>query len=99
MAQVATAGCWPSLELSTDDVQLRDDASDPPTPDYPYGEPGQAQRSRHIQGGYSEPAEKLSVADQAPAAAARGSQPLSTLGPGTMRRSISRGSNLVRPPA
>ena len=51
MAQVATAGCWPSLELSTDDVQLRDDASDPPTPDYPYGEPGQAQRSRHIQGG------------------------------------------------
>ena len=37
--------------------------------------------------------------DQAPGAAGRGSWLLSVLRSGTMRRSISRGSNLVRPPA
>ena len=81
MAQVATAGCWPSLELSTDDVQLRDDASDPPTPDYPYGEPGQAQRSRHIQGGNRAGGEARAWLIKAPAAAARGRSPSARSGP------------------
>jgi aryl-alcohol dehydrogenase-like predicted oxidoreductase len=39
------------LELSTEEIQLLDGASQPPAPDYPYGEPGQSQRSRRIRGG------------------------------------------------
>ena len=39
------------LPLSTEEVQLLDEASEPPAPDYPYGEPGQSQRRRRIQGG------------------------------------------------
>jgi aryl-alcohol dehydrogenase (NADP+) len=38
------------LKLTPDETQLLDEASEPPTPDYPYGKPGQSQRSRHIQG-------------------------------------------------
>jgi aryl-alcohol dehydrogenase-like predicted oxidoreductase len=33
------------------ETQLLDEASEPPAPDYPYGVPGQSQRSRRIQGG------------------------------------------------
>ena len=32
-------------------MRLLDEASEPPAPDYPYGEPGQSQRSRRIRGG------------------------------------------------
>jgi hypothetical protein len=32
-------------------AQLLDEASEPPAPDYPYGVPGQSQRSRRIRGG------------------------------------------------
>jgi hypothetical protein len=39
------------LKLTDDETQLLDQASEPPTPDYPYGEPGQSQRLRRIQGG------------------------------------------------
>jgi aryl-alcohol dehydrogenase (NADP+) len=39
------------LRLTPEETQLLDEASEPPTPDYPYGEPGQSQRSRRIQGG------------------------------------------------
>jgi aryl-alcohol dehydrogenase-like predicted oxidoreductase len=39
------------LTLTPEETQLLDKASEPPTPDYPYGEPGQSQRSRRIQGG------------------------------------------------
>jgi aryl-alcohol dehydrogenase-like predicted oxidoreductase len=39
------------LQLSPGEMQLLDEASQPPTPDYPYGEPGQSQRSRRVQGG------------------------------------------------
>ena len=39
------------LELTPEETQLLDEASEPPTPDYPYGEPGQSQRSRRIRGG------------------------------------------------
>ena len=39
------------LDLTPEETQLLDEASEPPTPDYPYGEPGQSQRSRRIQGG------------------------------------------------
>jgi aryl-alcohol dehydrogenase-like predicted oxidoreductase len=40
-----------SLELSPEEMQLLDEASEPPVPDYPYGEPGRSQRSRRIRGG------------------------------------------------
>ncbi len=40
-----------SLDLSPEEIQLLDEASQPPAPDYPYGEPGQSQRSRRIRGG------------------------------------------------
>ena len=33
------------------DTHLLDEASDPGAPDYPYGEPGQIQRTRRIAGG------------------------------------------------
>jgi aryl-alcohol dehydrogenase-like predicted oxidoreductase len=40
-----------SLQLSPEEMQLLDDASEPPAPDYPYGQPGQSQRTRRIRGG------------------------------------------------
>src|SRR6266536_3511709 len=36
------------LQFSTGEMQLLDEASEPPAPDYPYGQPGQSQRSRRI---------------------------------------------------
>jgi aryl-alcohol dehydrogenase-like predicted oxidoreductase len=39
------------LTLSAEETALLDEASEPMTPDYPYGEPGQTQRSRRIWGG------------------------------------------------
>jgi aryl-alcohol dehydrogenase-like predicted oxidoreductase len=39
------------LTLSAEETRLLDDVSQPETPDYPYGEPGQTQRSRRIWGG------------------------------------------------
>jgi aryl-alcohol dehydrogenase-like predicted oxidoreductase len=39
------------VRLSPEETQLLDLASDPGAPDYPYGEPGQIQRSRRIEGG------------------------------------------------
>jgi aryl-alcohol dehydrogenase-like predicted oxidoreductase len=39
------------LELTAEETQLLDEASAPVTPDYPYGVPGQTQRSRRISGG------------------------------------------------
>jgi len=39
------------LTLAPEETRLLDEASEPPAPDYPYGEPGQSQRSRRIQGG------------------------------------------------
>jgi aryl-alcohol dehydrogenase-like predicted oxidoreductase len=44
---IAAAG----LTLTAEETQLLDEASEPPAPDYPYGLPGQSQRSRRIQGG------------------------------------------------
>ena len=39
------------LTLSDEETLLLDEASQPEAPDYPYGEPGQTQRSRRIRGG------------------------------------------------
>jgi hypothetical protein len=39
------------VENADEGMQLLDEASEPPVPDYPYGEPGQSQRSRRIRGG------------------------------------------------
>ncbi len=39
------------VRLSREEMRLLDQVSEPPTPDYPYGEPGQTQRSRRIRGG------------------------------------------------
>ncbi|HTT50340.1 MAG TPA: aldo/keto reductase [Streptosporangiaceae bacterium] len=39
------------LTLTAEETQLLDEASEPVAPDYPYGEPGQTQRSRRIWGG------------------------------------------------
>ena len=39
------------LRLAPEETRMLDEASEPPTPDYPYGEPGQSQRSRRIRGG------------------------------------------------
>jgi len=39
------------VRLSPEETQLLDLTSDPGAPDYPYGEPGQTQRSRRISGG------------------------------------------------
>jgi aryl-alcohol dehydrogenase-like predicted oxidoreductase len=39
------------LKLTPEETQLLDEASEPPAPDYPYGVPGQSQRSRRIRGG------------------------------------------------
>jgi aryl-alcohol dehydrogenase-like predicted oxidoreductase len=40
-----------ALKLAPEESQLLDKASEPPTPDYPYGEPAQSQRTRRFQGG------------------------------------------------
>jgi aryl-alcohol dehydrogenase-like predicted oxidoreductase len=39
------------LTLDPEETRLLDEASEQPAPDYPYGEPGQSQRRRRIQGG------------------------------------------------
>ena len=39
------------LTLAPEETRLLDEASEPLAPDYPYGEPGQSQRSRRIEGG------------------------------------------------
>ena len=39
------------LQLSDEETKLLDEASEPGTPDYPYGERGQTQRNRRISGG------------------------------------------------
>jgi aryl-alcohol dehydrogenase-like predicted oxidoreductase len=39
------------VTLSPEEMHLLDEASDPGAPDYPYGEPGQIQRTRRISGG------------------------------------------------
>jgi aryl-alcohol dehydrogenase-like predicted oxidoreductase len=39
------------LTLTPEETRLLDEASEPAAPDYPYGVPGQSQRSRRIQGG------------------------------------------------
>ena len=39
------------LNLGPEETHLLDEASDPGAPDYPYGEPGQIQRTRRIAGG------------------------------------------------
>jgi aryl-alcohol dehydrogenase-like predicted oxidoreductase len=39
------------LKLTPEETQLLDEASEPRAPDYPYGAPGQSQRSRRIRGG------------------------------------------------
>jgi aryl-alcohol dehydrogenase (NADP+) len=39
------------LKLTPEETRGLDEASQPPTPDYPYGAPGQSQRARRIQGG------------------------------------------------
>jgi aryl-alcohol dehydrogenase-like predicted oxidoreductase len=39
------------LTLTDDETRLLDAASDPGAPDYPYGERGQSQRQRRVQGG------------------------------------------------
>ena len=39
------------LTLTAAETQLLDEASEPVAPDYPYGEPGQTQRSRRVWGG------------------------------------------------
>lgn len=38
------------LRLAPEETRMLDEASEPPTPDYPYGEPGQSHRSRRIRG-------------------------------------------------
>jgi len=49
--QLASNLAAADLTLSGEETLLLDEASQPVTPDYPYGEPGQTQRSRRIWGG------------------------------------------------
>jgi len=42
---------WDPLTPIEDETRLLDEASEPDTPDYPYGEKGQMERSRRISGG------------------------------------------------
>ncbi len=49
--QLASNLAAADLTLSEEETRLLDEASQPETPDYPYGEPGQTQRSRRIRGG------------------------------------------------
>ena len=51
MDQLADNLAAAELTLAPEETRLLDEASEPLTPDYPYGEPGQSQRSRRIQGG------------------------------------------------
>ncbi len=51
MDQLADNMAAAGLKLTPEETQLLDEASEPPVPDYPYGVPGQSQRSRRIQGG------------------------------------------------
>ncbi len=51
MEQFADNLAAAEVKLTPEETQLLDDASEPVTPDYPYGEPGLSQRSRRIQGG------------------------------------------------
>jgi aryl-alcohol dehydrogenase-like predicted oxidoreductase len=51
MGQLTDNMAAAGLKLTTEETQLLDEASEPPAPDYPYGVPGQSQRSRRIQGG------------------------------------------------
>jgi aryl-alcohol dehydrogenase-like predicted oxidoreductase len=39
------------ISLSEEEMRLLDEVSEPDTPDYPYGEKGQSQRSRRVSGG------------------------------------------------
>jgi aryl-alcohol dehydrogenase-like predicted oxidoreductase len=49
--QLASNLAAADLTLSDEETLLLDEASQPEAPDYPYGEPGQTQRSRRIWGG------------------------------------------------
>ena len=51
MEQFADNLAAAEVKLTPEETQLLDDASEPVTPDYPYGEPGQSQRARRIAGG------------------------------------------------
>src|ERR1022692_4364208 len=51
MEQLADNLAAADVRLSPEETQLLDVTSDPRPPDYPYGEPGQTQRSRRIEGG------------------------------------------------
>jgi aryl-alcohol dehydrogenase-like predicted oxidoreductase len=51
MAQLTDNMAAAELKLTPEETRLLDEASGPPAPDYPYGAPGQSQRSRRIQGG------------------------------------------------
>jgi aryl-alcohol dehydrogenase-like predicted oxidoreductase len=51
MEQLADNLAAADVELTAEETQLLDEASQPVTPDYPYGEPGQSLRSRRIEGG------------------------------------------------
>jgi len=51
MGQLADNMAAAGLQLTAEETQLLDEASEPVTPDYPYGAPGQTQRSRRIAGG------------------------------------------------
>ena len=51
MAQLTDNMAAAELKLTPEETRLLDEASEPPAPDYPYGAPGQSQRSRRIQGG------------------------------------------------
>ena len=51
MAQLTDNMAAAELKLTPEETRLLDGASEAPAPDYPYGAPGQSQRSRRIQGG------------------------------------------------
>jgi aryl-alcohol dehydrogenase-like predicted oxidoreductase len=51
MGQLTDNMAAAALELTAEETQLLDEASEPPAPDYPYGVPGRSQRSCRIQGG------------------------------------------------
>ena len=51
MAQLTDNMAAAELKLTPEETRLLDGASEAPAPDYPYGVPGQSQRSRRIQGG------------------------------------------------
>jgi aryl-alcohol dehydrogenase-like predicted oxidoreductase len=51
MSQLTDNMAAAELKLTPEETRLLDEASEPSAPDYPYGAPGQSQRSRRIQGG------------------------------------------------